>query len=150
MLGAQTNLLFLLPLRLCCGWVLASAGFGKIASGWLTHALLRARIDEWLQAGRTYHFYVPVLHRIVPHAQLASAGVALAELVAGAALCLGLFSRGAAFLGFFLYANYLLAAGEGLGHNPAGPLCAALLTLTLAGAGRVLGVDAALAGRLGS
>ncbi len=148
MLGLQTHLWFLLPLRVCCGWVLLTAGFGKAESGWLTHPHLGARIEAWLQAGRTYHFYVPVLHRALPHAQALSIATCATELLGGAALLCGLFSRWAALCGFLLMANYMLAAGEGLGANPSAPLCAALLTLALAGSGRVLGLDAALQGRV--
>jgi uncharacterized membrane protein YphA (DoxX/SURF4 family) len=147
MLGAQTSLLFLLPLRLCCGLSLLSSGFGKVASGWLTHPHLAARLEDWLHAGRAVRFYVPVLHEVLRHAQLASTAVALCELLAGAALFFGLFSRWAAFLGLLVWGNYLLASGDLLG-NPGAPLCASLLTLTLCGSGRVLGLDAALAGRV--
>lgn len=150
MLGPQTHLLFLLPLRLCCGWVLGTAGFGKVASGWLTHPLLAPRIEDWLTAGRTYRFFVPALHHLLHHAQLASTTVALVELGAGAALLLGLFSRWAAFCGFVVMVGYLLAAGDGLGQNPSAPLCAALLSLTLCSSGRALGLDAALSGRISS
>jgi uncharacterized membrane protein YphA (DoxX/SURF4 family) len=147
---AHTHLLFLLPLRICCGWVLCTAGFGKVESGWLTHPHLITRIEEWLHAGRTYRFYVPVLHRIMTmdHPQILSIALCSLELLAGAALLCGLFSRWAAFCGFTLTLNLMLASGDGLGANPTAPLCAALLTLTLAGSGRVLGLDAALQGRV--
>lgn len=147
MLGHQTSLVFLVPLRICCGWVLLTAGFGKIESGWLTSPALSSRIQGWLDAGQAYHFYLPVLHRLLPHARVASPVVALTELAVGAALLLGLFSRWSAFFGLLLMANYFLAAGHGLGANPSAPLCAALLTLTLAGSGRALGLDAALLDR---
>lgn len=148
MLGPQTHVLFLLPLRLCCGWVLFSAGFGKIASGWLTQPHLMQKIEAWLQAGRTYHFYVPLLHKLLPHALWVGIAVALVQIVAGAALLAGLFSRLAAALGLLVMVNYLLAAGEGLSANPGAPLAAALLSLTLCGSGRALGLDAALRGRV--
>ncbi len=150
MLGPQTHLLFLLPLRLCCGLSLCTAGFGKVASGWLTHPLLSARIEDWLTAGRTYRFFVPALHHVLHHAQLASTAVAVTEMVAGAALLLGLFSRWAAFFGFLVMTGYLLAQGDGLGQGATAPLCAGLLSLTLCGSGRALGLDAALSGRVSS
>lgn len=150
MFGPQTNLLFLLPLRVTCGWVLATAGFGKIASGWLTQPHFAAQLGEWLNTGHTYRFFVPALHRLLPHAQAAGIAVAGLQLLCGAALFCGLFSRLSALGGLLLTVSYLLAAGEGLSANPGAPLGAALLTLTLCGSGRALGLDAALQGRVAS
>src|SRR4051794_18533995 len=128
--GQYGRLLWLLPLRLSCGWYLATAGFGKVETGWLTQPLFLKKVEAALQAGTAYHFYVPVLHQALHHGRAASMAVALVELCAGAALFAGLLSRGAALLGFLLTANYLLLGGDA-GHSPLLPISAGLLALTL-------------------
>ncbi|MCS6912405.1 MAG: DoxX family membrane protein [Myxococcales bacterium] len=145
MFDLHARLVWLLPLRLCCGWFLAISGFGKVESGWLTQPLVLGKVEAALQAGTAYRFYIPVLHQALHHGQAVSIAVALLELCAGAALLVGLVSRGAALVGFVLIANQLLLLGDA-SSSPLLPLGAALLALLACPSGRVLGLDALLWG----
>ena len=142
----HARLLWLLPLRLSCGWYLATAGFGKVESGWLTQPLLLKKVEAALEAGTAYRFFVPVLHQVLHHGRAASMALALMELCAGAALFCGLLSRGAAAVGFLVTLCYLLLGGDA-GHSPLLPLTAGLLALSLCPAGKVLGLDAIIGAR---
>lgn len=148
----RTPLLCFLPLRLACGYLLAAAGLGKVLSGWLRSPLLAVRIGEWLQAGHMPRLIAPVLERLLlhmqHHAQSYSILIASAELLCGAALLVGLFSRYAAMGGFLLTLLPLLAAGEQLGPSPDVVACAAFASLSLVGSGRALGLDGLLRGRV--
>lgn len=142
----HARLLWLLPLRLSCGWYMATSGFGKVESGWLTQPLLLKKVEAALEAGTAYRFFVPVLHQALHHGRAASMAVALLELCAGAALFCGLLSRGAAALGLLLTLAYLLMGGDA-GHSPLLPLSAGLLALACSPTGKVLGLDAVLGAR---
>jgi thiosulfate dehydrogenase [quinone] large subunit len=70
--------------------------------------------------------------------------VVISELLVGAALLAGLFTRVAAAWGLFLVTFYLLARGDGAEPNPTAPFLVILVTLMLTHTGRALGLDAAL------
>jgi thiosulfate dehydrogenase [quinone] large subunit len=102
-----------------------------------------------MREGRPYGFYLPFLRLVVlPHAHGFAYLVSFGELLVGAALLAGLFSRLAAFGGLVLVGNFLLARGDGIGVNGTMPFVVMMLTLMLTGPGRSLGLDAALKGRL--
>jgi thiosulfate dehydrogenase [quinone] large subunit len=139
----------LVPLRLFTGWTLARAGLSKAMGGWLHEGKLTNSVSGWLTAGKPYPFYAPFLrHVVLPHAKLFSFLIASGELSVGVALLLGLFTRPAAFFGFLLVLAILLGQGDPLGANVTCAFCAILLTLLLTAPGRVLGLDAALRGRV--
>jgi thiosulfate dehydrogenase [quinone] large subunit len=145
----QTRIAFLLPLRLFCGWVFLNAGLGKLAGGWLVKPELTTTLLGWIREGKPYSFYVPFLRAVVlPHAHGFAYLISFGELLVGAALLAGLFSRLAAFGGLLLVFNFLLARGDGIGVNGTMPFVVMTLTLMLTGPGRSLGLDAALRGRL--
>ena len=148
-MGEQTRIAYLLPLRLFCGWVFLNAGIGKLAAGWLTRPELTTTLLGWMRDGKTYAFYVPFLRGVVlPHAHGFAYLVSIGELLVGAALLAGLFSRLAALGGLVLVINVMLARGEGFSVDGAMPFVIMTLTLMLTAPGRSLGVDAALRGRL--
>jgi thiosulfate dehydrogenase [quinone] large subunit len=150
----RTPLAFLVPLRLACGYLLATSGLGKVLSGWLRSPLLGARLSEWLRPGHPRHLFPalidPVLQHMQYHAQAYSIAVTATELLCGAALFVGIFSRYAALFG--LLVSLLPLAGGAESAQPGANLqlvyCAALLSLSLSGAGRSLGLDSLLRGRV--
>lgn len=148
----RTPLFLLFPLRLACGYFLGAAGLAKVLSGWLHSPLFAVRVGEWLRADRAPQLLKPFFTHMTHHAQIYSIVVAGGELVCGAALFVGLFARYAAFGGFILCLLPLLAAPP-QGVSPLSPsqeliVCAAFLSLGLCGAGRTLGCDALLRGRV--
>jgi uncharacterized membrane protein YphA (DoxX/SURF4 family) len=148
-MGERTMVAFLVPLRLYTGWVFLLASLSKIAGGWLDQPHLRTLVGEWMRKGEPYRLIVPILRGLVlPHAIFFSWIVASCELITGALLLAGLFTRPAAALGLLLSFNYLLARGEGLAANSTSPFVVILATLLLTQPGRTLGADAALRGRL--
>jgi thiosulfate dehydrogenase (quinone) large subunit len=148
-MGEQTRIAFLLPLRLFCGWVFLNTGVHKLSGGWLGDGELSEILGEWLRDGKPYAFYVPFLRDVVlPHAHLFSCLVAIGELLVGAALLAGLFTRLAAFVGLVMVGNFLLGHGDGLAANGTAPMAVMMLTMMATAPGRTLGLDAALRGRL--
>jgi thiosulfate dehydrogenase (quinone) large subunit len=148
-MGELTKIAFLLPLRLFCGWTLLNTGLKKLHDGWLTRPELAQTIEGWLRDGKPYGFYAPFLRAVVlPHAHVFAILVSFGELLVGAALLAGLFTRAAAAAGVLLTLNFLLGRGDGLGANNTAPWVFMMLTLMLTGAGRTLGLDGALRGKL--
>jgi thiosulfate dehydrogenase [quinone] large subunit len=144
-----THVWYLLPLRLFCGWSLLNTGLGKLSTGWLTTPELATILNGWLRDGKPYGFYAPFLRTVVlPHAHLFSIVVSFGELLVGAALLAGLFTRIAAAAGMVLAGNFLFARGDGIGVNGTAPFLAMFLTIALTNPGRALGLDGALRGRV--
>lgn len=136
-------LFILAPLRMCCGYLALTAGLGKVEAGWLMQPLLRERLESTLAATRSARLPSLVLQHTLAHALFYSRLVALVELVAGAALLIGLCSRYAALALCLLALGFLLGSG-GLADGPLLLQGAALLTLSLCSSGRALGLDALL------
>jgi thiosulfate dehydrogenase [quinone] large subunit len=148
-MSEQTYVVFLLPLRLFTGWVFLWESMSKLTGGFVEHDKLAGLISGWMKEGKPYWFYTPFLRDLVlPHASLFSWLVIGGELVVGAAMLAGLFTRAASLLGLVLVLNFLLARGDSVGPNATAPMLAILLTLTLTHTGRTLGLDAALRGKL--
>jgi thiosulfate dehydrogenase [quinone] large subunit len=148
-MGELTRVSFLLPMRLFCGWVLLSAGLSKLLGGWLSGPQLANNVAGWLRDGKPYSIYAPFLRGVVlPHAHFFAQLVSFGELLAGAALLAGLFSRAAAAGGLLLVGNFMLAKGDGFAANGTAPMVIMMLTMMLTGPGRTLGLDATLRGRI--
>ncbi len=148
-MGEQTRIAFLLPLRLFCGWIFLNTGVHELSGGWLHNDELSQILQTWIKDGKTYSFYVPFLRDVVlPRAHLFACAISIAELLVGAALLAGLFTRLAALVGLVLVGNFLFGRGDGLTANGTAPLAVMMLTMMLTAPGRTLGLDAALGGRL--
>jgi thiosulfate dehydrogenase (quinone) large subunit len=148
-MGELTRVVFLLPLRLFCGWTLLNTGLQKLSGGWLAGPQLHEIVSGWVRDGKPYGFYVPFLRGVVlPHAHLFAMLVSFGELLVGAALLAGLFSRWAALAGLILVGSFMLGRGDGVGANSTAPLVIMMLTMLLTAPGRALGLDAALRGRV--
>lgn len=147
----QTLVVYLLPIRLFTGWVFLTEALSKLSTGWIATGKLAGVVSGWLKDGRAYGFYQTFLREaVIPHSIGFSYLVVAGELLVGAALLAGLFSRWAALGGMFLALNYMLGRGDGIGPNPTAPIVAICLTMVLAPCGRALGVDAALRGKVPS
>ncbi len=148
----QTSVAALVPLRLFVGWIFLIAGIGKITGGWMTsNSHLLDILSGWLHDGRPYRFYAPFLRDVViPKIHTFSILIPIGELCVGATLLLGLLTRVSALAGMTMAMAYLLGRGDGLGNNNTAPIIIMCLTLMLTQPGRVLGIDAALRGKVPS
>jgi thiosulfate dehydrogenase [quinone] large subunit len=139
----------LLPLRLYAGYSLGRAGLSKALGGWFHEPKLANTVSGWLSHGKPYEFYAPFLRSVVlPHDRVFTFLVVGGEVAVGLAMCLGLFSRAAAFGGLLLTSAFLLGQGDPIGANATAAFVAIFLTLLLTPPGRFLGIDAALRDRL--
>jgi thiosulfate dehydrogenase [quinone] large subunit len=145
----RVSLALLVPLRIYTGWVFMTAGLGKLFNHWLDRPQLASVLDGWIAEGKTYRFFVPFLRGVVlPHDKLFSVLVVVGEITVGVALLAGAFTRVTALVGFFLVTMFLLGRGDGISANSTAPFLFITLTLALTRAGRSLGLDAALAGKV--
>ncbi len=110
-----------LAVRLYVGWQWLQAGWPKVTSqawagedagqaltGFLNQALQKADLQEW---------YVWLIENMfLPHVEILSYIISWGELLVGVALVLGAFTGLAAFFGFFMNLNFLLAGTVGI--NP--------------------------------
>ena len=140
----------LVILRLHLGVILLITDAGKMLRG---NAPFSVEMLSFLQGYAMRNASVPYQHflqqLVIPHATLFSYLVMVGELAAGFCLLLGLGTRVGAAIAMFLFLNYMLAKGR-LFWSPdsedAAVFFSALVCL-LGAAGRVLGIDAYLAGR---
>ena len=63
---------FLLPLRLLVGVMLVLSGYNKFTGGWLHGDALLKTLNGWTDAGKTYHFFLPVIETAPPPALMAA------------------------------------------------------------------------------
>lgn len=142
-------LAFLVPLRLFCGVILVLEGWSKFQGDWIHGEPLLRAIDPWLAAGKTYHFFLPVLQTAHAHPKIFGALVCAGELIIGGALVLGLMTRFASFLGALLMFSIAFASGQGPVPPGNALLMGAIFVLfVFAPPGRVMGIDQALRMRL--
>ena len=111
---------------------------GLDKAAWLLDsAILDDRLDGWLEnAPPTVRWYIETL--AAPAVPLFARIVPVAELLAGAALILGFWTRLAAFLALMMVTNFNFArgmfhSGEFLTDGVGFPVVGALLALTIAG-----------------
>ena len=148
-MGERFASVLLLPLRLLAGVMLALSGYKKFTNGWLHGDALLKTLNGWLDAGKTYHFFLPVIETARAHPKIFGTLVTTGELLIGVALVLGLLTRLLSFLGAVMLFSFALGAGQGL--SPPGNailLGAILATFVLAPPGRSFGVDRTMRGRL--
>lgn len=131
--------------RLYVGYAFLRAGIGKVQAGepWVTN------MAQWLERGLASSpgFYQAFLKgTVLPHKEVFAALVAWGELLVGAALLIGLFTRFAALAALAMNANYLLAQGAPwLGANVNAAFLFLDLVVLLGAAGRAFGLDYFLA-----
>jgi uncharacterized membrane protein YphA (DoxX/SURF4 family) len=148
-MNERVPLAWLVPLRLLCGVIMVLEGWNKFQGGWLHGTPLLAILDGWVSAHRTYHFFLPVVETARAHPKIFGTLVTMGELVVGASMVLGLFTRFTAFLGALMTLSFAFAGGQGLVPPGNAVLMAALfITFMVVPPGRVLGIDHALRARL--
>lgn len=141
----------LFPLRLLVGVMLVLSGYQKFTAGWLHGDALLKTLNGWIDGGKTYHFFVPVIETARAHPKIFGTLVTAGELCIGAGLVLGLLTRVLSFLGMVMLLSFGLGAGQGLSPPGNAILMGAILfTFVLVPPGRALGIDQALRGRLPS
>jgi thiosulfate dehydrogenase (quinone) large subunit len=147
-MGERIPLGFLVPLRLLCGLILLLEGWGKLQHGWLHGTPLLGMLDGWVEANKTYAFFVPVVQSARAHPKIFGALITLGELSIGLSMLLGLLTRLFAFLGALLLFSITFASGQGLVPPGNALLMAAIFVIFMvAPPGRVLGLDATLRAR---
>ena len=69
-MGERIPLGFLVPLRLLCGLILLLEGWGKLQHGWLHGTPLLGTLDGWVEAHKTYAFFLPVVQTARAHPKI--------------------------------------------------------------------------------
>jgi uncharacterized membrane protein YphA (DoxX/SURF4 family) len=148
-MSERVPLVCLFPLRVLVGVMLVLSGYHKFLGGWLHGTALLTILDGWAGDHKTYAFFIPVVDTARAHPKILGTLVTMGEMVVGALMVLGLFTRFAAFLGLLMVGSFAVAAGERLAPPGTALLMGAVFfTFVLVPPGRVLGLDQALRGRL--
>jgi len=148
-MGDRIPLGYLFPLRILCGLILLMEGWGKLQGEWLHGTTLLNTLGGWLDAGKPYHFFLPIVESARAHPKIFGALITTGELVIGVSMLLGLLTRVTAFLGAAMLFSIAFGSGQGLAPPGNAVLMGALFVLFIfAPPGRVLGLDAALHARL--
>src|SRR5262245_27859684 len=92
-------LAYLVPLRVLFGVILIMEGWGKLQGGWLHGSALMGTLTGWIEAGKPYHFFLPMVEAARAHPKIFGALVTLGELAVGISLLLGVLTRIGSFLG---------------------------------------------------
>jgi uncharacterized membrane protein YphA (DoxX/SURF4 family) len=148
-MNERVPLAVLLPLRLLFGAIMLLEGWSKLRGGWLHGTPLLAKLTEWVSQGKPYPFFMGVVETARAHPKIFGTLIASGELVVGASMALGLFSRLGAFLGLLM--TFSFAAGSGQNLAPPGNailMGAVFFVFLLAPPGRVVGFDQLLRARL--
>jgi uncharacterized membrane protein YphA (DoxX/SURF4 family) len=148
-MNERIPLAFLVPLRLFCGVILVLEGWSKFQGDWLHGAPILNSLDGWVNAQKTYHFFLPVVQTARAHPKIFGTLVTVGELVIGASMVLGILTRLSAFLGAVMLFSFAFGAGQ----SPVPPgnalLMGAIFVLFIfAPPGRVLGFDQTLRTRM--
>jgi thiosulfate dehydrogenase [quinone] large subunit len=148
-MNERVPLAALLPLRLLVAAILLLEGYQKAMGGWFHGDALLRTTQTWLDAHRTYGFFLPVLQGAHNHPKIFATLITLGELAVGLCMLLGLATRLAAFLGLLLLGSIAAASGQALAPPGNALVMAAIMfTFLLVPPGRVAGLDAALRARL--
>lgn len=139
----------LLPLRFFVAAILLLEGYQKFMGGWFHGDPLLRISQTWLDAGRPYHFFLPMLKSAHAHPKIFGSLITLGELAVGVSMLLGVVTRLGALVGILLLGS--IAAGSGQGLAPPGNallMVVVMLTFVVSPPGRVLGLDQSLRARL--
>jgi len=146
-LRERTYLWYLAVLRVYVGYFMLLQGIRKFQHDFPKGDWIGRQIGD-IASLDIYPWYKKILlEYVAPHHELFGYLVMAGEIAVGACLLVGLLSRFSAFVGLFMWANYLLAPGLARG----GALLAqqeifiiVLAIFVLAGPGRTLGLDGLL------
>ena len=143
-LKERTYLWYLAVLRVYVGYYMLTQGSRKLQRDFPKGDWIGRQIGD-LASLDLYPWYKSFLQNYVaPHSELFGYLVTLGEIIVGAGLLLGIFTRFSAFVGLFMLLNYYL----GLGMARGGAMVAQqqtfiilLAIFVLANPGRTLGLD---------
>lgn len=148
-MGERIPLGYLVPLRILCGLILMLEGWGKLQHGWLHGTPLLTMLDGWIEASKTYGFFVPVVRAAHAHPKIFGTLITFGELTIGASMLLGFVTRLGAFLGALLLFSIAFSGGQGLVPPGNALLMGAIFVLfVFAPPGRVFGLDHAFRAHL--
>src|SRR5258706_13232486 len=112
-MNERIPLAYLVPLRLFCGVILVLEGWSKFQGDWLHGAPLLRSLDGWVDAHKTYAFFMPVVNSARAHPKIFGTLVTMGELIIGTALVLGVMTRLASFLGALMLFAFAFGSGQG-------------------------------------
>src|SRR4051812_26064687 len=105
-MNERIPLAYLVPLRLFWGIVLVLEGWSKFQGDWLHGTPILRTLDGWIDAHKTYAFFMPIVQAARAHPKIFGTLVTVGELVIGGALVLGLLTRLASFLGAVMLLSF--------------------------------------------
>jgi thiosulfate dehydrogenase [quinone] large subunit len=148
-MNERIPLAYLVPVRLLWGIILVLEGWSKFQGDWLHGTPILRTLDGWVDAHKTYAFFMPVVHAAQAHPKIFGTLVTVGEMVIGGALVVGLFTRLASLLGAVMLFSFAFGAGQGPVPPGNALLMGAICILFIvAPPGRVLGLDQFLRDRL--
>jgi NADH dehydrogenase len=143
-LKERTYLWYLVPLRLYVGYYLLNQGIGKYRREFARSNWIGSQIGD-LDKVDLYPWYKAFLAAyVVPHRELFGYLITAGEILVGACLLLGLFTRFSAIVGLFMMVNYYLGPGMARGGVSMAQqqiFIVSLGIILLANPGRTLGLD---------
>jgi thiosulfate dehydrogenase [quinone] large subunit len=148
-MNERVPLAWLVPLRILCGVILVLEGWQKFQGGWLHGSALLGTLDGWVAAHKPYPFFLPMVEAARAHPKIFGTLITMGELVIGASMVVGVFTRFMAFLGALMTFSFAFGAGQRLAPPGNALLMGAIfVTFILLPPGRVLGVDQLLRARM--
>ena len=152
-LKERTYLWYVVLLRLWIGYYLLQQGIRKYQRDFPHIDWIKAQIDE-LDKVEIYDWYKSFLmNTVVPHREVFGYLVMSGEILVGLCVLVGLLTRFSAIIGIFMLVNYFFGPGMARGGATLAQqqtFIVSLLVLTLANAGRTLGLDGLLFKRRGA
>lgn len=148
-MNERIPLAVLLPLRFLVAAILLLEGYQKFMGGWFHGDSLLRTTQAWLDAGRPYQFFLPILKSAHAHPKIFGTLITLGEVSVGLSMLLGVVTRLGALVGILVLGSIAAASGQGLA--PPGNallMTAVMVTFVLSPPGRALGLDASLRARL--
>ena len=149
-LRERTYLGYISILRIYIGYYLLSQGIRKFQRDFPRGDWIGRQIGD-LTTVDLYPWYRAFLQSYVaPHSELFGNLVMAGEILVGACLLIGLFTRFSAAVGLFMVANYYLGPGMARGGSSMAQqqtFIVALVIILLANPGRTLGLDGLIFGR---
>jgi thiosulfate dehydrogenase [quinone] large subunit len=149
-LKEKTNLWYIAVLRIYIGAYFLQQGVRKFQRDFPHGDWIGRQIGD-LASVDLYSWYKSFLmNYVVPHHELFGYLVMTGEILVGACLLLGLFTRFAAFVGLFLVINYYLGPGMARGGAAVAQqqtFTVCLIVFLLSSPGRALGFDRVIFGK---
>ena len=146
-LGERTYLWPVVILRVWIGAYLLSRGILKYTGDFAKSDWITRQIGEMDKVELFSWYKSFLMDVVVPNRELFGSLVTYGEILIGACLIIGLFTRLCSAIGMFQLANYVLGPGMARGGATLGnseTFFIAMVVLFLTGAGRTLGLDGLL------